>query len=240
MPSSTFEGDALGIARLVLEYTQALVWPLVAVIAMLLFRKHLVVVLQRLKGADLPGGVSLDFNEEIRDAKELSREVQDAPPHEKDKGQPSIPLTEANARMISVGLQPSPSGLDLSYYRNLARQDPNVALAGLRMEVEILARNLAKGFGIEIQRRDSAGMILRRLHDNHAITLQQNQLAQKIVQLCNAAVHGTRVSREEADEIIDLAMVLGEQYVRWLSWGFNDGWQPAADRNQQRLDDGRA
>lgn len=213
-------------ARLILEYIQALVWPALAIFAIILFREPLVAMLQRLKGAGLPGGVSLDFDKEVRDAEMLSREVAKAPRKSPEPSTPMIPVTQANARILSLGLQPSPSGLEMSRYSELAQQEPNVALAGLRMEVEILARNLAKGFNVDVRSRDSAGSLLRRLHDKGAITTNQYQLAQKIVRLCNAALHGTRVSWEEAEAVIDVARVLAQDYLAWLSWGFDDGWKP--------------
>ena len=218
------------VPRLVLEFVQALVWPVVALVAIIVFRKPIVAILNRLKGADLPGGVSLNFEEEIRDARQLSREVESGKRPQREQRGPSIPLTEANARMISLGLQPSPSGLDANEYRVLAEQDPNLALAGLRMELEILARNLAKGFNVPAERHDSAGTIFRKLHDHHAITMQQYQLAQNVIRLCSAALHGTTVSRQEAESVVDVAKVLADQYLAWLSWGFDDGWQPRQGR----------
>lgn len=218
------------IARLVLEFLQALIWPGVAVFGLLLFRQPLEAILQRLKGAGLPGGVSLDFDREVRDAQALSRDVANAPPKGPEPSTPMLPVTEANARMITLGLQPSPSGLDMNRYFELAQQDPNLALAGLRMEVEILARNLARGFNLDIEPRASAGALLRRLLDRNAITADQFGLAQKIVRLCNAAVHGTRVSREEAEAVIDAASALARDYLAWLSWGFDDGWTPSSGR----------
>lgn len=212
------------IATLVLEYIEALIWPGVAIFVFITYRKEILMIFERLKGASLPGGVSLDFGQGIKDAKQLSREVKAEKQPERNKSRPSIPLTEANTRMLNLGLQPSPSGLSLTYYRELAEEDPNIALAGLRMEVEILARNLAKGFKVNVKRRDSAGTILRKLYEGGAITIQQFQLVQKIVELCNAAVHGKRISREEADSVIDVAKVLADQYIAWLSWGFDNGW----------------
>lgn len=181
-------------------------------------------MLQRLKGAGLPGGVSLDFDREVRDVQALSRDVANAPP--KKLSTPTLPMTQANARMVTLGLQPSPSGLDMNRYLELARQDPNLALAGLRMEVEILARNFAKGSNIDTTPRDSVGALLRRLLDTNTISTDQYGLAQQIVRLCNAAVHGTRVSLEEAEAVIDAAKVLAKDYLAWLSWGFDDGWKP--------------
>ena len=215
-------------AQLILEYIQALIWPGIVIVGILIFRKPLVAIFSRLKAAGFPGGVSFDFEKDIRNAEDLSREVSTSESRRESGARPNIPLTEANARMLSLGLQPSPSGLDLTYYRNLAEQDPNVALAGLRMEVEGMARNLAKGFNVPVAQRDSAGALLRKLSSQGAITIEQFQLTQKIVRLCNAAVHGRTVSREEANSVIDVAMVLADQYIVWLSWGFPDDWKPSA------------
>jgi len=216
----------MDVARVVLEYLQALVWPAVVVFGLLLFRQPLAAILQRLKGAGLPGGVSLDFDREVRDVQALSREVANAPPKPPNSSTPMLPVTEANARMLTLRLEPSPSGLDMNRYFELAQQDPNLALAGLRMEVDILARNLARGFKLDVSPRDSAGELLRRLLDRRAITANQYGLAQQIIRLCNAAVHGTRVSREEAEAVIDATKVLAKDYRAWLSWGFDDGWTP--------------
>lgn len=222
---------AVDLAELILSYLEALAWPAVALMAVLLFRKPLSAVLLRLKSAQLPGSVKLDFNEAIREARKLSRNVSQAPLPEKARGRPSIPLTEANARMLELGLRPSSSGLDMSYYHELADEDANLALAGLRMEVEIMARNLAQGFQLTVSDGDTAGPLLRRLFDENAITVEQFQLAQKIVQICNAAVHGRLVTREEANAVIDVAQALTDQYVAWLSWGFNDGWSSSDSRD---------
>lgn len=214
------------MASVVLNYIQALIWPAIVLIGLLAFREPLTAMLQRLKGADLPGGVSLDFNQEMRDAEILAREVAKAPRKQPDAATPTLPITQANARMMSLGLQPTTSGLDMRYFIELAQQDPNLALAGLRMDVETLARNLAKGFNVDISPRDSAGLLFRRLHEADAITSDQHRLAQKVIRLCNAAVHGTRISKEEADTVIDIAGVLAQDYLEWLSWGFSDEWTP--------------
>ena len=219
----------IDIAKLILAFVEALVWPATVLIVAFRFRTEIVAILARLKKADLPGGVSLDFSEEVKEARQLSHEVeiQPAKPHPAQKTQrPAIPLTEGNARMISLGLQPSPSGLDMDYYRTLALQDPNVALAGLRIEIDVLARNLAKGFKIPTSERESGARLLSKLRSAEAITDAQFNLAQKVLRLCNAAVHGTVVAKEQADVVIDAAEVLFQQYLEWLSWGFPDGWEP--------------
>ncbi len=214
------------VAKLVLEYLRVLVWPGIVVTICLVSRKQFVALLERIRHAEFPGGVAFDLSEEIQEVKALSTKVQDTPVPREHQKRPSIPLTEANARTIQLGLRPSPSGLDMSYYRDLANQDPNVALAGLRIELDILARNLASGFGVSVNERDSGIRLLRKLHERNAITSDQMQLLMKVHRVANAAVHGTPVSHDEALAVINSAEILAEQYLSWLSWGFDDRWTP--------------
>jgi len=124
--------------------------------------------------------------------------------------------------MLNFGLQPSPTGLELSHYRILAEQVLNLALAGLRMEVEIMLKNLSKGFKVTLGKRDSIGIIIRKLEKKESITYRQAELVGAVIQLCNAAVHGTKVLSSQAEEILDIAEILRDEYVSWLSWGFQD------------------
>ena len=138
------------IAPIILEFLRLLIWPVTVFGVLLLFRRQVLGLLDRIWDADPPGGFAFDLDREIKEAKALSAQVQEQPvQHEKQRSRAAIPLTEANARMVRLALRPSPSGLDMSYYRTLAEQDPNVALAGLRIELNVLARNLAKGFDVE-------------------------------------------------------------------------------------------
>jgi hypothetical protein len=223
----------LEIAKIVLEYLKVFVWPVVAISVACVYKRQLVGVLGRLKKAGLPGGVSLDFAEEAKDIRQLSDQVKDLPSKHEGREHAMIPLTDANARMISLGLQPSPSGLDMEYYRTLASQDPNIALAGLRIEVDILARNLAKGFKVAVSPRESGLRLLRRLLQAEAIDATQFELVEKVMRVCSAAAHGNPVSREQAESVIDSAAVLARQYLEWLGWGFEDGWKPAATATSQ-------
>jgi hypothetical protein len=215
------------IAKLILEYVKALAWPLALLVAVFSFRREIRALLSRLRKAALPGGVTLDFPEEVEAARSLSEEVRKTPEPPK-RGAPLVPITEANARLLSLRLAPSPSGLDFNYYRKLAEQDPNLALAGLRMELEIMARNLAMGFKVPFNEKVSAGRLLGRLFDVGAVTSQQYELGESVLRLCNAAVHGTGVTIEEATSVIDVADALREQYLNWLSWGFGGDWKQGA------------
>jgi len=212
------------IAKLILEYIKVFIWPITTILLVVFFRKEIIYLMKRIKKADLPGGVSIEtFPEQIKEAKALSSEVKkEAQDKEKKKAISVIPLTEANAQMLNLKLSPSPSGLELSYYRNLIEQDPTIALAGLRIEFETMLKNLAKGFKITINERDSAGAIVYKLKDKSAITSRQAELLSHIIKLCNAAVHGLKVTSSQAEEIFDIAEVLRDQYISWLSWGFQD------------------
>jgi hypothetical protein len=214
------------LAKIILEFVKALAWPVTALILALIFRAPLRAILSRMRKAGLPGGVSIDFQEQILEAKELSEKVEALPPPVDRPKFPAIPLTEANARMISVGLRPTASGLDMAYYREIAQSDPTLALAGLRIELEVMANNIAAGFELAPRKNEPLSSLLSRLRDHGAITSDQLQLTRKILSLSNQAVHGRSVTKEEAEEVIDTARVLTEQYLNWLSWGFPDNWKP--------------
>jgi len=214
------------IAILILEYLRVLIWPIVVLFGVLIFKEPIHSLFKKLNKLVLPGGTSIDFGKEIKEAEKLSEEVKNAPVDKSRKQAPTIPITEANARMLSLGLELSPSGLDMNKYMDLAKEDPNIALAGLRMELEILVTNVAKGFKIEIVPYKSTLRVLKSLYDSGAVSSDQYSLLRKIINLCNAAIHGTRVSREEAESVIDLGQVLAQDYLAWLSWGFPDNWKP--------------
>ncbi len=216
------------IAKIVLEFVQVLIWPILVVFIAIYFKNETSDILKRIKSAKLPGGVAFDLNDKIQEVKALSNEVQEnvTAKQEEHKGKPTIPLTEANSRLIQLGFRPSPSGMDMDYYRGIASHDPNLALAGLRIDIDILARNLAKGFEIEIdETRISAVRLLRRLFDEGCIYKNQYELAAKILNLCNQAIHGTPITFEQTQSVISSAEALIDDYVAWMSWGFDDDWQ---------------
>ncbi len=211
-------------ARLVLEYIEALAWPSIALVMALMFRREIRAILGRIKKAALPGGVSLDLENEIRETTELATRIEANPSPQRKDGPAVLPLTEANSRMIDLGLKPVPSGLDMNYYKAIAETDPTLALAGLRIELEILTRNLAKGFKVDLPRNEAPLRILRKLRDESKITSDQYELGQRIFSVANQAIHGRTVSRNEADQIIEASKALVDDYLAWLSWGFSDGW----------------
>ena len=221
------------LAKVILEYIQVLIWPLTVLVLLFVFRIPFKELLRRVSHADLPGGLSLDLQENIHEASKMSQEVTKERLQHEEYKKPSIPLTEANARIIQLGLMPSPSGLDMNYYRGLVTQDPTLALAGLRIEIDILAKNLAKGFNVPTRKNDSGFTLLRKLTASEAITQNQFQLTQSVLQVCNLAIHGQLVSKEQADSIIEIADILAKQYISWLSWGFSGNWKPTKEQKDK-------
>src|SRR5437879_6239563 len=120
------------LAKLVLEYVKAVAWPATAVAIALMFRREIRAILARIRKAALPGGVSIDFEGQILETVALATRIEAAPPPSNRPQTSVLPLTEANSRMIDLGLTPTPSGLDMSYYKSIAARDPTLALAGLR------------------------------------------------------------------------------------------------------------
>lgn len=221
----------MDISDIIIGCVKAIVWPLVVLVIVIVslnvFRQQIANLLSRIKEAKGPGGWSVDFQQNIEDAKILSTQVKNQPPPKNKTSYPTIPLTNANSRMIELGLKPTTSGLDFNYYTELARRDPILALAGLRIEIEVLARNLAKGWQIPTDGKESVRELLQLLFKNHAMTFEQFQLTDMVLRFGNAAIHGKLVTRKEAESIIDVAKSLAEQYLSWLSWGFQDDWQPS-------------
>ena len=112
------------IAKLVLEYVKALIWPITVLTLSLLFRREVKRLFARLRKAVLPGGVSLDLQEEVQEVNSCPKKIQSTPTSDKSRSTPGIPLTEANARMMKLGLAPMLSGLDIAYHRAKAETGP--------------------------------------------------------------------------------------------------------------------
>jgi len=98
------------IAKLVLEYTKTLAWPVTTIVMLLVFRTEFCSPLGRLTKATLLGGTTLDFPREVLAAEALSVEVRKTPAPPNKTAGPAIPVTEANARLLNLGLSPSPTG----------------------------------------------------------------------------------------------------------------------------------
>ena len=217
-------------SKLILEFVKVLVWPFTTIFILILFRLQLLNLLSRTKRLNLPGGIILEtFDQKIEMAKELANEIskenkEKESQHisDREKLKPVTPnYSEANKRMIELGLTPSPSGLEIEYYKELANKDPRLALAGLRIDFELMLNNLAKGFHIEFDNNWSIFKKVQTLLIQDAIDQRQRDFLMIILELSSSAVHGAEISKSQVFEILGISQVLIDDYKSWLHWGFN-------------------
>lgn len=120
-------------------------------------------ILPRLKSVELPGGLKV--------------ELQD--------------LEKAAEKAKAVGLLVGPP-TSRSVYLEIAPEDPNLALAGLRIEIERRLRDLAAAARVQPGRRGLMAMVAD-LSGAEALTDDQRSVIQDLLGTLNAAVHGAEV-----------------------------------------------
>jgi hypothetical protein len=128
------------------------------------------------KSVELPGGLKVEFQEFERVKQEADR----------------------------AGLLATPTNRSQEpTYIMVAQEDPILALAGLRIEIERRLRSLAKALGIEAERK-GIGELLRRLPVKEAISQNELSVLNDLVGLLNRAVHGIDVEARAAQWAIDV------------------------------------
>ncbi len=209
--------------KLILDFIAAISWQITVVAIVCYFRKSIKTFFDKANRIALPGGFSVEIDKEILEVKALSKEIKNERKPEVQKEIDEVTSTnenEANKRMIELGLIPSPSGLNLDYYRNLIDTDPRLALIGLRVDLETMLKNLAKGFKIEITGKTATSKIVLKLAEKGAITSRQNQFILKLLSICNSAAHGAMITKSQALEVLNVGEILVKEYLAWLNWGF--------------------
>jgi hypothetical protein len=96
-------------------------------------------------------------------------------------------------------------------FQQIAGDDPNLALAGLRIEIEKRLRQIAESRGIE-PLATSAGALLRILTHKRVLSDRERAALSHLVGLLNSAVHGAAVDQAA----LDWAMDVGPQILRGL------------------------
>ena len=213
------------LLKILLQFIGTIAWPIAILVIITLFKKQIQKLFENAKKIELPGVLTFEIEKEIGQAKQLATEIKNERTPEAQKLiDTQIPLSEseANKRMIQLGLNPSPSGLNLNYYKNIADSDPRLALVGLRFDFELMARNLAKGYNIPVSEKDSVAQITNKLYSNNFLTTKQRSFLDTVFSISNSASQGAEISKRQAYEIIDIGQVLVEDYVAWLHWGFRD------------------
>lgn len=114
-------------------------------------------------------------------------------------------LQKAAARADEAGLlAPSPaSGPSEFTFQRVADEDPNLALAGLRIEIEKRLAKLAEKHGIETSGR-GLGQLLRVLAERQVLDNQARSVLADMTGLLNSAVHGATVDPRATDWAISV------------------------------------
>jgi len=153
-----------------------LVWPSLAidVITVTLLAIAVVPWLAPLfKSLELPGGLKVEFQELQRAAERAEQAGLLAPP-----APPVAPQVEYS-------------------FQRLTDEDPNLALAGLRIEIEKRLVALAEKHGVEVRGR-GLKLLLRQLSAHQILSHEEESILTDLSGLLNSAVHGASVDRETA------------------------------------------
>ncbi|MCK4663883.1 MAG: DUF4145 domain-containing protein [Bacteroidales bacterium] len=218
--------ETYGLLKIILDFISTILWPIIVIVFILIFRKDITKIIGKAKKVELPGGISIEtVGEEISKAKELAKEI-------KNERKPEIQSiinhvdrqkdTLANIRMIELGLQTSPSGLDLTYYKKIAETDLRLSLVGLRIDFEMMLKNLAKGFKIKTIEKEPILKTIFNLFNKGAISSRQYEFINTIFKISNAAAHGAEITKKQVFEVLEIGQVLVDDYIAWLDWGFRN------------------
>ncbi|MDQ3021585.1 MAG: hypothetical protein M3R36_13605 [Bacteroidota bacterium] len=211
------------LLKIILDFIGTIGWPIIIVILALVFKREFKSFLEKATKVELPGGFSI--NKEIEKARELATEIEsERKPETKTiiESESKKSETAANKKMIELGLISSPSGLDINYYKKIADTDPKLALIILRIDFELMLRNLAKVFNIPNSENDSISKIISKLLKEGKITKNQSDFINTVFRISNAAAYGAPITKDQAFQVLEIAQVLIDDYVAWLDWGFSN------------------
>lgn len=129
------------------------------------------------KSVELPGGLKVEF----QDVEKVAARAEDA-------GLLQAPLSRQPQRYS---------------FQRVAETDANLALAGLRIELERRLDMLARAHGYEGSAR-GIGNLLKYLNSRELINAAERRVLSDLVDLLNAAVHGAVVEPEAAAAALDI------------------------------------
>jgi hypothetical protein len=158
-----------------------LIWPQLAIDAITLALIVIAILpwlAPLIKSLELPGGWKVEFNE----------------------------LQKAASRAETAGLlSAAPSQDEAAFsFQSIANRDPNLALAGLRIEIEKRLSSLAEIHGLNSRKPMGVGQALRALAQAEILTSEERSILADMVNMLNGAVHGAEVDTRAANWAIDI------------------------------------
>lgn len=115
-------------------------------------------------------------------------------------------LQEAASRAESAGLlaaKPSKKGQEFTF-QAISERDPNLALAGLRIEIEKRLSSLAGVHSLNEGRPMGIRQLLNVLTSGNVLTNEERSILADMVNMLNAAVHGATVDTQAAEWAINI------------------------------------
>ena len=169
-----------------------LIWPHIAIDA-ITFGLLVVALLPWLaplvKSVELPGGLKVEL-QEVQKAAEKAKEA-------------GLLTQSADTPKIE------------HTFLTVAQSDPNLALAGFRIEIERRLVALCEKNGIATKNR-GLGHLLRSLDEQRVLTPAQSSAIADLASLLNSATHGAKVEPEAAQWALDIAPELLESLSRLI------------------------
>lgn len=127
---------------------------------------------------------------------------------------------------------PWPPALNLEKSLEFVEEDPVLALASLRIELEKTMRRLycsPHHYG-KSSKKLGLGAMVRELHHQEILDSDQVAALKEISNVCNKAIHGNEISKKEATNIIQL--------TEELSVSFPMGYVPNFEPNEHYEEQG--
>ena len=199
----------IGIALIVVHGFWSDTFKVDSITILILFILSIPFVAQYLRKAKLPGA-EFEFKEEIHETQKLVELSIERAKKAESAGE---------AKFLSF------ETFKLSSVRELLDADPVLALAALRIEIERKLRSVADFLDVPTRDKLSIPKIIDALRQKELLSFEQISALRKIVNMCNKAIHGFAVSREEAKEIIDLS----EELNKTFSIGYSIDFSPNPD-----------
>jgi hypothetical protein len=100
-------------------------------------------------------------------------------------------------------------------------EDPILALAGLRIEIEKKLRLAVEFLGLSSEQNKGITHYIKVLRQYKYLSDEQAEALSRITRMCNKAVHGGRITVQEAREIIKLADELNQSFAIGYSIDFS-------------------